>query len=57
MAKEALEAEKKAAYTLGVTETQARLTEEFAQVCREYCSITWDKVLDAAGVPPESVLR
>ena len=30
LAKEALEAEKQATYTLGVKETQARLTEEFA---------------------------
>ena len=38
-------------------ETQTRLTEEFAKVCREYCEITWGKCLDAAGVPPESALR
>ena len=40
LAKEALEAEKQAAYTLGVTQTQARLTEKFAKVCREYCDVT-----------------
>ena len=38
-------------------ETQARLTEEFAKVCREYCDVTWDKGLDAAGVPSEFALR
>ena len=57
LAKEAVEAEKQAAYTLGVQETQARLTEEFAKVCRGYCDITWSKCLDAAGVPAESALR
>ena len=34
--KEAAEAEKQAAYTLGVEETQARLTEEFSAVARDY---------------------
>ena len=38
--KEAAEAEKQAAYTLGVEETQARLTEEFSIVCRDYCDIS-----------------
>ena len=56
LAKEAVEAEKKAAHLLGVEETQARLTEEFANVCRDYCAITWNKCLDAAGVPAESAL-
>ena len=41
LAKEAAEAEKQAAYTLGVEETQARLTEELFAVCREYCGISW----------------
>ena len=55
--KEAVEAEKQAAYTLGVEETQARLTEELSAVCREYCGISWGKALDAAGVPVGSDLR
>ena len=50
LVKEAAETEKQAAYTLGVEETQARLTEELFAVCREYCSILWGKALDAAGV-------
>ena len=37
---EVAEAEKKAAYTLGIEETQARLTEEFSIVCRDYCDIS-----------------
>ena len=35
LAKEAAEAEKQAAYTLGVEETQVRLTKELFVVCRE----------------------
>ena len=38
-------------------ETQSRLTEEFSAVARDYCDITWDKALDAAGVPADSSLR
>ena len=57
LAKEAAEAEKQAAYTLGAEETQAKLTEEFSAVCKEYCGVTWCKALDAAGVPVGSNLR
>ena len=55
--KEAAEAEKQASYALGVQETQNRLTEEFSSVARDYCDITWEKALDAAGVPANSSLR
>ena len=55
--KEAAEAKKQAAYTLGVEETQARLIEELTAVCRDYCSISWGKALDAVGVPVGSDLR
>ena len=55
--KEAAEAEKQASYALGVEETQSRLTEEFASVARDYCDVTWEKALDAAGVPIDSSLR
>ena len=55
--KEAVEAEKQAAYTLGMEETQARLTEEFSAVCRDYCDISWGKALDVVGVPADSSLR
>ena len=37
---EAAEAEKHAAYTLGMEETQARLTKEFSVVARDYCNIS-----------------
>ena len=55
--KEATEAEKQAAYDLGVQKTQSRLTEEFSVVARDYCDITWGKALDVTGVPADSVLR
>ena len=55
--KEAAEAEKQAAYALGVQETQSRLTEEFSAVTRDYCDISWGKTLDAAGIPADSSLR
>ena len=55
--KEAAEAEKQAAYTLGMEETQARLTEEFSAVARDYCDISWSKALDATGIPTDSSLR
>ena len=55
--KEATEAEKQAAFALGVQETQSRLTEEFSAVVRDYCDITWGKALDVAGIPTDSSLR
>ena len=38
--KEVTEAKKQAAYTLGMEETQARLTEEFSPVARDYYNIS-----------------
>ena len=55
--KEAAKAEKQAAYTLGMEETQARLTEEFSAVARDYCDISWGKALEATGIPADSGLR
>ena len=57
LVKEAAETEKQTVYMLGVEETQARLTEELTAVCRDYCSISWGKALDVAGVPMGSNLR
>ena len=57
LVKEASEAEKQASYQLAVEETQARLTEELAEACREFCIMTWDEALNAAGVPADSPLR
>ena len=55
--KETAEAEKQAAYTLGVQETQGRLTEEFSVVARDYCDISWGKALDVTEIPANSNLR
>ena len=55
--KEVAEAEKQAAYTLRVQETQGRLTEEFFTVARDYCDISWGKALDVAWVLADSSLR
>ena len=55
--REATEAEKNAARQLGAEETEARLSEEIPEVCREYCGISWAHALDAAGVPADSALR
>ena len=57
LAREANEAEKKAAYQLGVGKTEARLSEEISKLCRDYCSISWAHALDAAGIPADSALR
>ena len=57
LVKEVAEAENQAAYTLGMEETQARLTEEFSAVCRDYCDISLGKDLDVVGVPMDSDLR
>ena len=54
--KEVAEAEKQAAYTLGMEETQARLTEEFSAVAKDYCDVSWGKALDVAGVSADSDL-
>ena len=57
LVKEAADAEKQAAYMLRVEETQARLTDEFFVVCRDYCDISWGKALDVVRVPVDSDLR
>ena len=55
--KEATDVEKQAAYMLRMEETQARLTEEFSAIARDYCDIPWSKALDAVGIPADSSLR
>ena len=57
LVREAAEAEKKASYQLGAEETEARLSKELPEVCRDYCSISWAHALDAAGVLADSALR
>ena len=55
LAKEATEAEKRAAFQLGVEKTQVRLAKELLEVCTDYCSIIWGKALNVAGVPADFV--
>ena len=55
--KEAAEAEKQAAYMLRMEETQAKFTEEFSAVARDYCNISWRKALDVSGILADSGLR
>ena len=57
LAREVVEAEKQAFYTLGMEETIARLTEELAKVCRDYYNATWDETLNVVGVPADSTWR
>ena len=57
LAKEAAEAKKRAAYQLGLEETEARLIEELSDVCRDYCNISWAQALNAASVPADSAMR
>ena len=52
-----MEAEKQVAYTLGVEETQARLTEELAEACRDYYDATWAETLNIARVHADSEWR
>ena len=54
LAKEVAKAEMQASYTLGVEETQARLTKELVEVCRDCCMVTWAKAFNLAGVPADS---
>ena len=40
LVKEVAKAEKRAAYQLGAEETEARLSEELPEVCKDYCNIS-----------------
>ena len=57
MAREAAKATKVAAYERGVEETEIRLAEEVARVCRDYCIETWTEELNNARVPVDFELR
>ena len=46
-----------AAYKRGMLEMEQRLVEEVAEVCRDYCTVTWNEALNSAGVPANSELR
>ena len=57
VAREALKASKTTSYKHGVMKTETRLAEEVAGVYRDYCTKTWAKALNWAGVPADSELR
>ena len=57
VAREAVEAVVVTSYERGVTDTEARLTEEVAIVCRDYITVSWGVALDRAAVPADSDLR
>ena len=57
LAREAAEAAVVASYERGVADTEARLTEEVATVCRDCITMSWGVALDWAAVPTDSDLR
>ena len=57
LANEATEVEKQVAYNLGVEETQARLTKELTEACKDYCDATWVEALNIVGVLADSEWR
>ena len=57
LAREAAKAAMAASYEHGVADTEARLTEEVATVCRDYITMSRGVALDRAVVPASSDLR
>ena len=57
LAREATEAAVAASYERRVADTEARLIEEVATVCRDYITMSWGVALDRAAVPVDSDLR
>ena len=57
VAKESTAVVEIASYQRGVEDTENRLAEEVAGVCREYCAETWIETLNNAGIPTDSELR
>ena len=57
LAREAAEKAVATSYDRGVRDTEVRLTEEVATVCREYITLSWGVALDRAAVPADSDLR
>ena len=57
LAKEATEVEKQASYLFGIKETQARLTKELAEVCKDYCNVICNEALNVARVPIDLAWR
>ena len=57
VAREATETAVATSYDRGVRDTEVRLTEEVAAVCRDYITMSWGVALDRAAVPADSDLR
>ena len=57
MSQEAAEAVEQASYNLRVQETEVRLADELAEVCRDYCQEVWVEALNLARVPVTSEWR
>ena len=57
MAREAVEAAVATSYDRGVRDTEVRLTEEVAAVCRNYITMSWGIALDRVAVPVDSDLQ
>ena len=57
LAREAAEKAVAASYDHGVKDTEVRLAEEVAAVCREYITLSWGVALDRAAIPADSDLR
>ena len=57
LAREATKAAVATSYEREVVDTEARLTEEVAAICRDYNTISWGVALDRAAVPVDSNLR
>ena len=54
---ETTKAVERASYECGVKDTEIRLAEEVAGVCRDYCTKTWIETFNSAGIPANSELR
>ena len=57
LAREAAEKAVAALYDRGVHDTEVRLAEEVATVCREYITTSWGVALDRTAVPADSDLK
>ena len=57
MAQEAFGAAEMATFKCGVLETETRLVEEMAGVCRDYCVEAWAESLNGVRVPADYELR
>ena len=57
LAREAAEKAVAASYDRWVKDTEVKLAEEVAAVCKEYITLSWGVALDRAAVPADSDLR